>query len=86
MCQYCSSEESFTKLGDKVEKETELEQWYKPIEMVVVTKKVLGTVKTNGLQYSLKNPWKIRTKQEPLIGGSGFQTSTPAKIPISNIC
>lgn len=53
-------EQSFIDLGDKFESETELERWYKPIEMGVVAKRFLNIVKTKWpptfLEEAMENP------------------------------
>ena len=53
-------EQSFARLGNKFETETDLERWYKPIEMDIVAKRFLNMVKTKWpptfLEECMENP------------------------------
>lgn len=55
-----TGEESFTELGKRFESVTELERWYKPVEMHVVAKRFLNIVKAKWpptfLDESKENP------------------------------
>lgn len=54
------AEQSFKRLGDKFESETDLERWYNPIEMDVVAKRFLNIIKTKWppmfLEEAMENP------------------------------